>query len=127
MQAQLGHPMTLHRDWSKVFDTVRVTGTDKLDGREVYTVELTKGELSPIIAMVDRQSGHLLQTKSNQLHPFFGRIPTTVTFGDVRDVFGMRMPLRIDSADDHHGRVTIEFDAPVEYTGDPAAVFPTAP
>lgn len=127
VQAQLSHPLTVYRDWNKVFDSVRVTGTDKLDGREVYTVELIKDELPPMIAMVDRQSGDLLQLTSKQLHSFFGVIPTTTRFGDVRDVFGMRMPLRAASSDDHSGRVTVEFDAPIEYKGDPAAVFPTAP
>ena len=127
LQATLGHPINLHRDWRKVFDNIEITGAGTYEKRDVYTVELGRGELPPIVAQVDAKSGDILQTKMARLQGVMGAIPTTTTFGNYQEVFGMRIPLRAASSDEHGGTMTIELDKPTRYKGDPASVFPKAP
>ena len=108
-QAQLGHPLTLARDWKRSFDEVRVVGRTKVGDTETVLVELRAGELPPYEIAVDPKTGDVLQLEYAQKLDSGGLLPTTIRFEDYRRVpGGLRLPFRTITRNDPEGETILQ-------------------
>ena len=55
------HALLMPEGWLQIFDTVTVTGTQTLDDRKAYTLQLRVEELPVITASIDAETGDLLR------------------------------------------------------------------
>ncbi len=125
-QAQLLSPLIYGRSLQAVFDEVSVEGTSSEAGRERITVKLAEGELPPLTAAVDSETGDILQAEYEALWSGPGTVHTTETLSDYRTVLGLRLPHRIDRTTRQSGTLRVT-DIEYSIVSDTAGLFPAEP
>lgn len=80
--------------WRKLYKQAETVGTEELEGRPVYKVELTPEEGKPIHHYYDKESGRLVKVAA-VLPTAMGEIPFEVRLSDYRDVSGISLPHKI--------------------------------
>ena len=60
-QAMLSAKFNAELNWRDIFKDVKTTGTDTVDGKECYKVELTPADGPPITQCYDKQSGLMVK------------------------------------------------------------------
>lgn len=109
-QLKLGHPSVLFGDWRKYYDAVRVVRAGELGGRKIYAVQLESAGLPPALVSLDAETGDVLQVEQPMWFPEIGAVPTTTTYGDYREVGGMRVAHRYVAAPEIGGRTTFQVE-----------------
>jgi len=110
-QAALVQALLRPVEWLQIFDTVSVTGTESMDNRKVYALQLRAGELAPIAAFVDSETGDLLRYEMSWLDPTLGiAIRTVSRYEDYRNVDGVRVAFRIVSRNEFAGETIFEVE-----------------
>jgi outer membrane lipoprotein-sorting protein len=60
-QAQISSKFNAEVNWRDVFKEAKTVGTDKVDGKDCYKVQLTPSEGSPITQCYDKDSGFMVK------------------------------------------------------------------
>jgi len=107
-QAKQGHPYVMTGDWCDYFDSIKVLRADTLDDKEVYVMELKAGDLPAMTVFVDAVTGDVLLSKIISLQEGGIGIPVTTRSEDFREVYGIRVPSRAISSNEHAGRTIVE-------------------
>jgi hypothetical protein len=108
-QARQGDPRSLLGDWRLYFDSVQVLRSETLNTREVFVVELQKGNLPPITIYVDATNGDILQSKINSVQEGGFSIPVTITYDNYQEVKGLRLAFRETSSNDMSGSAIVDY------------------
>jgi len=105
-ESRLQSPALLIGDWRRAFDTLKVTGRGEVDGRAVFTVEGTPGELPKATLSIDAQTGDILRMNTTVEFPEMPglSLPVTTEVSEWREVGGLRVPLEIVSRTEQNGR-----------------------
>lgn len=128
VEAMLGHPLTLARDWTKFFTEVAVTGQAEHDGKAAWQVSLRHEALPTWRALVDAKTGDVVALNFSKPLPVGGAIPMkTVLSGYRKAGPGARLPAKIVTENQASGRTIATFDEVVPSKADPATLFPAAP
>jgi hypothetical protein len=109
-QMKRSHPAALIGDLRDFDDTVLVTGSRELDGRNVYVLRLEHGELPAFTIYIDPATGDVLRSEGAVLVEGYIRIPVLVRYEDYREVHGVRIPFRTISKNDYSGKSIIQYD-----------------
>ncbi len=80
--------------WRKLYRKVETVGTDEVDGRPVFKVELTLEEGGPLYHFYDKESGRLVKVATT-LPTMMGDIPIEVIVSDYREVDRVALPHRL--------------------------------
>jgi hypothetical protein len=126
-QARLLHPLALVGDWTRTFDSVRVTGMARVGDRVAVVLAATKGDLPRHELKVDLASGDVLEESFGALYQGPGNIPTVRRYGEYRNALGVRMPFRIAIENEPEGEVVLHVETLEKYEGETAAAFPPSP
>ena len=97
--ARVGAVFAPELDWKSLFKSVDIKRMDKVDGEEVYVVEMTPDGGNPIVDYVSTRSFHLLKREAP------GGV--TETFRNYQTVSGVLMPFEIDR-DDPNGHTILK-------------------
>lgn len=109
-QAIQDHP-AVSDNWGDFFDSIRVLSASELEGRNIYVVELQRGELPPTTVYVDAETGDVLMAEGTVLVKGGVGIPVVSRFEDFREVHGVRIPFRTISSNEVSGRVVVQIDS----------------
>jgi CubicO group peptidase (beta-lactamase class C family) len=108
-QTQLEHPAVLFGDWRAYFDKVDVIRAGRVNDRAAYAVRLTAEGLPDRTVAVDAETGDVLRIDRIMILPGdIGRLPVTTTYGDFREVDGVRVPFRSVETNEQMGRTVFE-------------------
>jgi len=107
-QAKQGHPYVMTSDWRDYFDSIKVVRADILDDKEVYVVELNASDLPAMTVFVDVVTGDVLLSEIISIQEGGIGIPVTTRSEDFREVYGIRVPSRQISSNEHSGRTIVE-------------------
>jgi CubicO group peptidase (beta-lactamase class C family) len=110
-QARLAHPGTVIADWRDFYSSIQFLRADERNDKKVYILQMSGKEVPPVTAVVDAQTGDLLQSQTSILR--FGsvvQLPETIVYEDYREVHGMRIPFRIVYNDSYNGRTVLEIE-----------------
>ncbi|MFC1983517.1 serine hydrolase [Chloroflexota bacterium] len=107
-QAKQSHPYVMTGDWRDYFDSIKVLRADMLDNKEVYVVELKSGDLPAMTVFIDTVTGDVLMSQIIALQEGGIGIPITTRSEDFREVYGIRVPSRAISSNEHTGRTIVE-------------------
>jgi hypothetical protein len=105
-----GNPLALEGDWRRAFSSIAVERTAELDGRPVIVLSLANEGAPPVTCFVDAENGDLVRVEGTIVEGP-ARVPVTTTFGDFRDVAGVRMAFRATSENEQSGRTVLHVDA----------------
>ncbi len=97
--------------------------------KEVYVVKLAKKKISTQIAYVGIENGLVLKADTSEFSREIGPIPVTIRYDDYRKVGGLRLPFRIESKNQHSGKMLIQLekiDTNVDLPEDAFALKPPA-
>lgn len=78
-------------NWRKLYKKVETVGTDEVDGKPVFKVELTLEEGNPLYHFYDKESGRLVKL-ATVLPSMMGDIPLEVMISDYREIDGVAVP-----------------------------------
>ena len=110
-QARLAHPGTVIADWRDFYSSIQFLRADERNDKKVYILQMSGKEIPPVTAVVDAQTGDLLQSQTSILR--FGsvvQLPETTVYEDYREVHGIRIPFRIIYDDSYSGRTVLEIE-----------------
>lgn len=125
LRPMAGRELELMRDRVAAFQviqledyvTTKVTGKEKMNGREAWVVEATRRGASPETLWFDAENGLLLR-KRTLVATAFGAAPLETDFADYRAVGRVKLPFRVTSGTLSSGVVRefseIKLNAPVE-------------
>lgn len=77
--------------YEKFFDSIECTGVEKFDGVDCYVTKSIKGDQKPVFDYFETSTGLHRGTKET-LYTDQGEFEATSTFGDYRDVEGIKFP-----------------------------------
>jgi hypothetical protein len=80
--------------WRKLYRKVQTTGTDEVDGKPVFKVELTPEEGNPLYHFYEKESGRLIKV-ATALPTMMGNLPLEIIVSDYREVDGVAIPHRV--------------------------------
>jgi hypothetical protein len=112
LQARVQHPLAFMGDWRELFDTVKLLGTETVDGKVLFVVSLRAGGLPVWRAYVDPATGDVVRVTGFEIQPF-GNIPAASNFADyrqVRGVKGLRVPFQITAEVFQSGTMVVTID-----------------
>jgi hypothetical protein len=109
-QAKMQHPFVIAADWRKYFDNIAVDRVDTIDGQKSYVVTLTMSSDVSCTSYINTDTGLVMQEEVGILHKGAGRINTTFTYGDYKEVEGVRLPMRISISNELNGEVISTID-----------------
>jgi CubicO group peptidase (beta-lactamase class C family) len=110
-QARLAHPGAVFGDWRDFYSSIQFLHPDEWNDKKVFILQMSGREVPPVRAVVDAQTGDLLQSQTSILR--FGsslRLPETIVYEDYRDVHGLRIPFRIVTNSNYSGRTVLEIE-----------------
>ncbi len=110
-QARLSHPGAVFGDWRDFYSSIQFLRADERNDKKVYILQMSGKEVPPVRAVVDAQTGDLLQSQTSILR--FGSVvqmPETTVYEDYREVHGIRIPFRIIYDDSYSGRTVLEIE-----------------
>ncbi len=82
-------------DWWPLFDTVRLIGTEKVDGRAVHLLVLHADDVPRVVAEVDAKTGDVMAFETSVFDPDAEcQVRVEVQLHDYREVNGIRIPFR---------------------------------
>lgn len=109
LQSRIMTSLTTPGDWSRLFESITVTGLAERDGRQVYSVEMKATDLPVVEGFIDAETGDLLRFRMHQHIPSLMMTHQVVVHNqDFRLVDGIRVAHRTISSDDFTGRVVQE-------------------
>ncbi len=104
LEQRINHPMALVGDWSALFDSIKVRGSDTVAGKAVAVVELKAGELEAVKAYVDIKTGDVVKATFPSLQ---GPL-VTIEYSDFRRVRGVRIPFQWEFKNPVLGTVVVK-------------------
>jgi hypothetical protein len=110
-QARLAHPGAVFGDWRDFYSSIQFLRADERNDKKVFVLQMSGKEVPPVRAVVDAQTGDLLQSQTSILR--FGsvvQLPETTVYEDYREVHGMRIPFRIIYDNNYSGRTVLEIE-----------------
>jgi len=107
-QVKRGHPYTMTGDWRDYYDSIQVLRSDILAGRKVYVLDFKWGNLPIVTMFVDSETGDVLKSTVVIMTEGDIGIPVTTLYEDFREVFGIRVPFRSISSNEHSGRIIFQ-------------------
>ena len=108
-QTILGHPGAVEGDWNDYFDSIKVVGTDTVNGRPVYVVRLRKDGLPSRTYRIDSEHGDVLRMNHVSIE-LFGPVPVTTDYSDFREIDGIRTAMRIESSTPMSGKTVLTLE-----------------
>lgn len=109
-QTRLQHPLVIASNWRQFFNTIDVERVDTIDDQKVYVLTLTMGDDVTCTSFINADSGLVMKDEVAILHRNAGRIKTTFTYGDYRDVEGVMLPMRLSIANEFNGEAIATID-----------------
>jgi len=110
-QARLAHPGAVFGDWRDFYSSIQFLRADERNDKKVFVLQMSGKEVPPVRAVVDAQTGDLLQSQTSVLR--FGtvmQLPETTVYEDYREVHGLRIPFRIVTNNNYSGRTELEIE-----------------
>ncbi len=110
-QARLAHPGAVIADWRDFYSSIQFLRVDERNDKKVFILQMSGKEVPPVTAVVDAQTGDLLQSQTSILR--FGsdiRLPETTVYEDYRELHGLRIPFRIVTNNNYSGRTVLEIE-----------------
>ena len=93
-QAELSAHFNAELNWRDVFKDAKTVGTDSVDGKECYKVQLTPADGSPITQCYDKESGLMVKMTMTAQTPMGEQVVDSLT-GDYRKEGDVLMPHKI--------------------------------
>ncbi|MGA3041503.1 MAG: DUF620 domain-containing protein [Bryobacteraceae bacterium] len=93
-QAEFSTRFNAELHWREMFKEVKTVGTDTVDGKDCYKVQMTPAEGSPITQCYDKESGLLVKMTMTQQGPT-GELPMESFASDYRKEGDILMPHKI--------------------------------
>jgi hypothetical protein len=94
IEAKRAAMLAVVSNWRQVFREARTTGSEDVDGKPAWKVEMIAKEGKPETFYFDRQSGLLVKTSSVRTTPL-GNIPAETDMSDFRTVNGIITPFTL--------------------------------
>ncbi len=107
--AKLDHPFVAFGDWRGAFKDVTLLKKDQIDGQDVYIVECTPHKGAAIRKYLSAETGLVVRQDAYIPNEMLGSVPTTTTYGDFREVLGVKMPFLATVENKHTGKAIIRF------------------
>lgn len=108
-QAEIGARFNAEVHWRELYKEVKTTGTDTVDGKDCYKVQLTPAEGSPMTEYYDKASGLMLRMSMTAETPM-GPQTGDYFFSDYRKEADILMPHKIKQSTAGQ-EVTISIDS----------------
>ncbi len=121
-QLQLQNLFTLVSNWPDLFHDISVNKSESYNGHDDWSVLLTFDDDVRCTMLVDAQTGLVDKQTFNMTAKGLGDFTTSVSFGDYRDVNGVKLPFHLETENDIIGKSDIHFDK-VETNFDLPATF----
>jgi len=91
IEAKRAAMLAVISNWRNVFKEARTVGTESVDGKPAWKVEMTAREGKPETFFFDQDSGMLVKTSSVRTTPL-GDVPAETDMSDFRPVDGIMTP-----------------------------------
>jgi CubicO group peptidase (beta-lactamase class C family) len=122
-KALLDYPANIYCDWRAYYEDIRVTGSQSLNGKPVYTVELKHGDLPLVTLYIDAANGDILKSETYSLQEGGITFPITTLYEDYRDIQGVRIAYREISSNEQTGRIITTYEVLTSNAATPPGFF----
>lgn len=108
-QIRMDHP-GVAIDLRANVDKIQVTGSNELNGTQVYVIRTKVKDLPRRTYYIDANTGDILKLKTKLLNPTVGSIPITIEYTDFEKRHGLRVPMKTTIKNPMMGKAIIEYN-----------------